>query len=524
MIRQRNREQMTDEAKSAGGATASMAHHVMRSRLLRVVLMATAMVFLAGCGSGGDGSEVAGVNVATTPEPTGSTTDGGAAEAVEQDAEPTATPTPNPTAVPEPTEVPEPTAAPEPTPIPDDGTPALESAYETPPVDGGWRVAAGTWASSSFSTPIKFNLPVDATLLTDGLGRLEFRVGSAESPQGWIHIVEPTAINRPAGPIPIDLVEADAAFADSNLLSETDFDASLGPATSYDFVMETTPVFEQFLHGCFRRPGLWCIEPFRTESGDQVSLAMDRVHRLSAVDFGEDGRLYVAASPIDDADQAFLELATTITSSIELSGVSWEGTRSLDVLGKDSIVVPAGRWVRSIGSTLLTIETLTDLPIGAVWFPEADVVGAQAGGASMYLTHLNLDLDPETALLPIDAAPWQPATPEEYGATIVDAGGTFVATDTSFAGQPAIEYDIVLEDADPCPQLVIPLPADATCATWIRSLRSNIFLFETEAIPQRVRYLQELGLVVTSASDASDPDAPALLSDLEAAIRLESMG
>ena len=142
------------------------------------------------------------------------------------------------------------------------------------------------------------------------------------------------------------------------------------------------PSLEPFLAGCFRHPGLWCIEPFRTDSGEgQVSIAMDRVHRLGAVDFGEEGRLYVLASPASDDDVAVLDAASSVVESLALSGVEHDGVRSIDTLGLDAESVPAGRWVRTIGSTLVSVDLAEELAVEPMIFPEVDAMGWRSGGA-----------------------------------------------------------------------------------------------------------------------------------------------
>lgn len=429
-----------------------------------------------------------------------------------------------------PTSQPAPSASPTdvaPTPPAVDSSPPLESVYDGPQVDGGWPVQGGAWASSSFSQTIRFDLPVDATLLSDGLGRLEFRIGSVASPRGWIHVLEPTALARATGAVPIDLVDPDSALDMSTVLGESTLQTPLGEANVFDFVLDDRPEAQPFTNPCFRRGGLQCVEPFVTESGFAAArFAVGRVHRVVSIHFGEEGRLMVIASPEDDADDGLLEYASQIASTLATSSTTWEGTSSLDRLGTDAQSIPPGPWIRPIGATLLTIQADDPLAIRPLLFPELDVAGFDVDDGAIFFIHFDDRYDLETAALPADAPPWVPPSADALAAAVEAAGGAISWTESEFAGRPALVIETDFAGAGPCPSLAAAVPPGSRCTQWFRSARVE---FNAVDVPDDAGYFDyslyvpDVGLLVSATSN--DPARPAelLLRELEPSVELRPL-
>lgn len=430
---------------------------------------------------------------------------------------------PAPTAEPVPTIAP--TSTPEPTASPQEDVTNLESVYDEPPANGGWPVPAGVWSSSSFSTPLRFDLPVDATLMSDGLGRIEFAVGPAEEPDGWLYIVEPVALNRPTGPIPIDLVDPKKAFDGATILGERSSAGPLGEFTLTDFRPDMAPVLEPFTRPCFRRPERRCIAPYVTGSGQNaVVLTMDGIHRVAGFEFGEEGRLNVIAVVNDENNLDFLDYADALAESLTTIEAPWTGTVSLDTLGIRGDILPAGRWVRGVGSTLVKIDLDQDMTVDPLFYPEMDVIGIEAGGGAMYIAHHDPRYDLETGNLPPGAGPWTPAPAADVQSHIEAVTESLTIAEITFAGFPAVEFsDAVFDTGEPCPRLVLPVPDGAQCAVLFRSTTSTFFGYEDPAADQRLIYIEDLGLLVTFDTPLDDEAPAAAFAAIKAALTLTPM-
>ncbi len=122
----------------------------------------------------------------------------------------------------------------------------LESNYHPLTSEFGWVVEAGVWTSHGFSVPLTFNVPDEATIVSAGKGRVEFAIGDAHAPRGWLRVVEPIAVSSPGGPIPIDLVSVDNAMTGARILDEADIDGPGTRSVLLDFVIDESPILAPF--------------------------------------------------------------------------------------------------------------------------------------------------------------------------------------------------------------------------------------------------------------------------------------
>lgn len=471
----------------------------MRACITAIVLL------LVACGSSSDSAEIAEVagddaDAEVGPDPSVGATPEQPVAPTTPEVETTPTSEPTPTATTEPIEPP-----PDPAVV---GAAPIEELYASPPQVEGWPIEAGTWVSDSFSTPLAFDLPVDGHITQDAAGALEILVGDAADPVGFLHIVEPLAVNAATGPVPIAAVNPETIFRDSEVHSQETVELTDRTLSVTDATLPSSSPIARFATPCARVGERSCVSPFTTLSGF-VFLEVGRTHRFVSQTWGDGAVIVVATAAGDDATPGgdeFRAHANAIAASlVEVQPSDSPGRRWIAALGNRVQEVPAGQYVARVGETALAFDIDSTVPSVSVNAVRSGVLGFAAvedeDWGSGWLRFFAFDgfgdlpspVDsPETP-----AEPGAPPSAEEFAAelgerlVVVDAGSD------SIGGVDATWIDATAADGEGenCALSLGWSNPAATCVRWA-AFPTQYWLLQPSDVVSRHWYIEDEGLLV----------------------------